>query len=844
MINLYDFLNATHGQLFGEPVAHLFTDFCLDVERVTATSLFVALRTEQGDTHRYIREAIHRGAAGVICAAPPACDTTGVTVIMVRDPQTALIEWARTVLATAPARIIAVTGSTGRSTTAAAIAEVLATQYHVHLGDINTPGLLAIPFSLAGLRPNHDFLVLKVDLNEVGAVQALFEGVLPDVVVINHIDCLHTVGFISCEQYIAQLGELLSRLLPDGLAVLNYDDERVIDLARYSAGDVRTHGIDLFGADLMAFNVVSDTTRTGFDIRAQQDKLVGRWSPLLGRTHLYSALAALNVGDHFGIYLEKGLLALRDMQPLPGRLAPLPGPGGCAVIDDSYSASLLSTFESLEWLRAVRYNHRVVVVLGDLDDMGAQSQIGHRSVGGRVASVADVLVAKGRHAAMVAQAALDQGMDASQVHITHSAIDAAAVIDAYALSADDLVLVKGGRASRMEQVVQHLVADYDALPVLNGRLPQTVDRPLHPSWVEVDLQQLGRNVELLRAQLSPHVSYCAVVKANAYGHGAVAVARTVLQHGADLLAVASLTEALELREAGIQAPILVLTHVPEQGLRQAIHARLTLTVFELEQIRQYDRVARASGQCMRVHLKVDTGMGRLGVLADEALLLLRYLAKLDALELEGIYTHYSVADADPVYTDEQTEAFRVIVRAARASGFNLRYVHASNSAAMLRSPDYHFDMVRVGLAMYGLHSSPELPLPDGIKPPLTWKTTVLQVKTLPAGHPVGYGNTYITPDMERVAILPVGYADGLRRAPQTWQYALIHGQMAPLRGRVSMEKTVVSVNHIAQVQPGDEVVLLGRQGDAQISAEQVAEWLGTINYEVVTNLIRHLPRQQ
>jgi alanine racemase len=221
----------------------------------------------------------------------------------------------------------------------------------------------------------------------------------------------------------------------------------------------------------------------------------------------------------------------------------------------------------------------------------------------------------------------------------------------------------------------------------------------------------------------------------------------------------------------------------------------------------------------------------------------RHLLKMSGLEVEGVYTHFSSADSDPEYTALQVRRFRDLTVPLRAAGFKFRYVHAANSAGTLASPDNHFNAVRVGIALYGLSPSDTVRVPETFQPVMSWKTLIAQVKTLPAEHPVGYGNTYKTRTEERVAILPVGYADGFRRAPYHWGQVLVRGQFAPIIGRVSMEKTIISVNHIPDVSIGDEVVLLGTQGNNRITADDVAERWGTISYEVVCSVLPRIPRR-
>lgn len=373
----------------------------------------------------------------------------------------------------------------------------------------------------------------------------------------------------------------------------------------------------------------------------------------------------------------------------------------------------------------------------------------------------------------------------------------------------------------------------------------TTDAPalsLLPSRVEIDLEALANNISLLKAHLGAGVGIMAVVKANAYGHGALSVAKTVIENGADFLAVANLAEAMDLREGGIVAPILVLGFVPDYVIPLAVQSDISVSVFDVDLARRYQVAARGTYRVLKAQIKIDTGMGRLGILPIDMANLLRKLHELDQIQFEGIYTHFSAAVEDAAHTEGQLETFEQVLRQARLAGRKFKYVHAANSAAILSCPSDGYNMARPGLLLYGLRPSPKFATVDRLRPVMSWKTTVAQVKTLSANSPVGYGNSYRTCGVETIAILPVGYADGLRRSPRTWREVLVRGQRAPLVGRVSMEKTAVNVSHIPNVQAGDEVVLLGKQGSDEISADEIANWMGTINYEVVTSILARAER--
>ena len=384
-------------------------------------------------------------------------------------------------------------------------------------------------------------------------------------------------------------------------------------------------------------------------------------------------------------------------------------------------------------------------------------------------------------------------------------------------------------------------------PTPNPQSPISNLHPPRPTWLEIDTDALAGNVRALRAKVGPARQLFAVVKANAYGHGAEIVGPAVLAAGADRLAVATLGEAVALRQAGVIAPILLLGHTPGYLGEELLRWELTATLYDIETARQWSAAAGAAGKRISVHVKVDTGMHRLGLAPTAALSFLLSLAELPGLYAEGIYTHFSTADeTDQSFVSRQLKAFTDLLETLSAIGQRPPLAHAANSAAILRLPDSHLDAVRAGIALYGLHPSPDVPLPDTFRPVLSWKARIAQAKMLERGETVSYGNTWRARKLSIVAILPVGYADGFPRAPRTWESVLIHGQPAPIVGRVCMDMAVVDVTAIYEagevVGAGDEVVLIGSQGAATLSAEEVARRTRTINYEVTSRLMARLPR--
>jgi alanine racemase len=364
-------------------------------------------------------------------------------------------------------------------------------------------------------------------------------------------------------------------------------------------------------------------------------------------------------------------------------------------------------------------------------------------------------------------------------------------------------------------------------------------RERYATWVEVDLEAIADNISYF-ASLSD-AAVMAVVKADGYGHGASQVAGAALRAGASWLAVARAEEALELRAEGLEAPILILGLTPPGYVSELIRAEVSMTVWSSAQVRAMSETASQMGRKARLHLKVDTGMSRLGVQLGDALERAREMASVEGVEFEGLFSHYARADeSDQEATGQQRAAFTSLLRALEREALRPKWVHVANSAAGLAGLEHHFDLMRIGIAMYGLHPSRERPLPGSMRPSLTWKTQLAQVKTLGVGRGVSYGHAYVTRSRERIGTLPVGYADGFRRVEGN--EVLVDGKRAPVVGRVCMDQCMVSLEAAPGARVGDPVVLIGVQGEDCISAEEVAQRWGTINYEVVCGIGSRVPR--
>lgn len=364
-----------------------------------------------------------------------------------------------------------------------------------------------------------------------------------------------------------------------------------------------------------------------------------------------------------------------------------------------------------------------------------------------------------------------------------------------------------------------------------------------PTRVIVNLDALRHNLAVVRA-LAPGAAVCGVVKADAYGHGAVPVSRALADEGIDWLAVATVQEGMELREAGITTPILAMFGAYETGYRELINYELTPNLWRPHQLEQY--AAAAKGAPVSFHVEIDTGMRRVGLRLEHLPEFLNTLARFPNLHLQGAYTHFANADlGDLEFGRIQQQRFNDALALLQSRRIQLRWIHAANSAATINFPAGHGSLVRPGLLLYGLDPRPPqsegFPYP-ALRPAMSWTTTIINVQAVPKGERVSYGGSWAAPRDSVVAAIPVGYADGYPRRLSNRAQVLVRGHRAPIAGTVCMDVALVDVTHIPQVAVGDEVVLLGRQNAEAVTAYELAHWADTIPYEIVCGVSARVER--
>ncbi len=360
------------------------------------------------------------------------------------------------------------------------------------------------------------------------------------------------------------------------------------------------------------------------------------------------------------------------------------------------------------------------------------------------------------------------------------------------------------------------------------------------TWAEIDLDAIAHNVQAIKAFVGSNVEIIASVKANAYGHGLLPVSRTALEAGASRLAAHRIQVAVTLRESGITAPILLMGHTPPSGVDLVLRNRITPTLVDWNTARL---ISAHAEEPTPVHVKIDTGMSRYGLEPEKAVDFVRYITSLPNLQIEGLFSHFATADMeDLTHARRQLQRFRDVLAELARLGYHIPLPHICNSAGLVTLPEAHMAAVRPGLLIYGMAPSPSSAPPFPLRRALSLKTIVTHVRDLAPGSAVSYGRTFIASKPIRVALISLGYGDGYPRLASNRGAVLIHGQRAPIRGRICMDQMIVETTDIPDVHVGDEVVAIGQQGDDEITAEEVAGWAETINYEIVTDLLPQVVR--
>lgn len=808
------------------------TGISTDSRLLRPGELFIALRGRHFDGNDFAAEALARGAAGILVERipPSGGNASPGNVIQVADGIVALQDLATAIRRRVRVRAIGITGSTGKTIVKDMLAAILTREFRILATPLSFHGQVGLPLTLLDLNPDHEVAILELGISRKGEMAKLAAMAGLDIAILTNVSEAHLEHLESLATIAAEKSRIFTGFNDEAhLAILNADDPWGRSLAGSLTCRVMTFGINE-EADLRAIEIVPVGRQGAWFSLAGSGTADRYYLNAPGRHNIYNALAAIAAARALGVPDGSIRAGLEEFHPPQMRLEIHTSSvleENVTIINDSYNASPASMKGALDALVEMAGSNRTIAVLGDMLELGNFSFTAHETIGGEVfAHRIDLLMTIGRFARTIGRKAIELGMAESAVIHCDDQVDAAERLRGL-LAEGDFVLFKGSRMMQLDRLAAQFIGG------------------IRPTKLIIDLEAVAHNMRAIREIVGPTVAIMAVVKSGGYGHDSRKVAQVVLDNGAEYLAVAVPDEGIFLRRAGFsRTPILVMGPTLPEEAPKLVRYGLAQSASSLRLLGEINREAKKRQVRIPVHLKIDTGMGRIGIQPGELPEFLDALARLDHVVVEGVMTHLSSADdsAEADFTRSQIAAFSRAIAAVEARGHVVRWKHAAASSGILNYPEAWFTMVRPGIMIYGHYPAATLKAKIKLRPVASFVTKIAYLKTVPAGASISYGRSFITSRESLIATLPVGYYDGYNRHLSNKASVLIRARRAPVVGNVTMDMTMVDVTDLPAVAVGDEVVLFGRQGDQEIELEELAELCGTINYELIGQVSARVSR--
>lgn len=719
--------------------------------------------------------------------------------------------------------VIGITGSNGKTLVKEMLASILCLDRKTYRSPLSYNTQIGAALALLGIRPEHEIAIIEAGISLPGEMDRLERMIKPDHGILTLISKAHIGGLGSLENTLEQKIKLFKNLKQDSFLVLNADDSLSMSYSARTTAKVVTFGFSE-NADIRAMEPSPLPEKGHYFKMNILDRQMDISLPVAGHFNIVNALAAAAAAKILGAPLANIKRGLEEFRPSPMRLEIHTTVTGITLINDTYNSDPASVKGAIDVLTKVGEGRRKIAILSEMLDLGLHSREEHVAAGKDVARAGiDHLITVGENAELIGRAASTEGMNVRNIAHARTYSEAASELEKI-MNRGDVVLFKGSRWFRLERLARDLVGS------------------IGPTRLLVNLDAIAANIKKIRAIVGDTVEIMSVVKSFGYGNDSIRTSKVALENGVTYLAVAFPDEGATLRENRIDAPILVFNVLPEEA-DKIIRYKLNCAIPSVELAEALNFAARGRPK-IPVHLKIDTGMGRSGVWHDEALPFIQKVFEMENLCVEGIMTHFSSAD-DPEsdnYTIAQIGAFNHVLEQATKLGYCFRYIHAANTSALVRFPETRYNMVRPGLAIYGMYPSMSVSNLIDLERVITFSTKIAQIKYHPAGRCISYNRRFVTCRDSRIATLHVGYNDGYPRFQSNRGESLVRGKRAPVVGTVCMDTLMIDVTHIPEASVGDEVVLIGRQGEEEILPDEIAANGGTINYEIVCKISPRVTR--
>ncbi|MBO5960282.1 MAG: bifunctional UDP-N-acetylmuramoyl-tripeptide:D-alanyl-D-alanine ligase/alanine racemase [Paludibacteraceae bacterium] len=776
------------------------------------TSLFFALRTQRNDGHKYISELYESGVRSFVVESLPqkAEKMSQASFLVVENTLVALQKLATYHRAQHTLPVIGITGSNGKTIVKEWLFQLLNHQYNIERSPRSYNSQIGVPLSVWQLNPNTQLAIFEAGISQPGEMQYLQPIIEPTIGIFTNIGDAHQENFSSLEEKVKEKMKLFKNC---SLLIYNKDEELIDDYLQNTQIKTFTWGTHPH-ANIHIRNIKKIDNKTCIEYN-YQNKDYSYILPFTDAAAIENSLHCITLMLHLNYTPESIQESMMQLQPIAMRLEVKDGIQNNLIINDSYNADLTSLAIALDFLdqQATAKRLTKTVVLSDIMQSGHNNAELHNAIADMLRSrKINRLIGIG-HVLKENQMAFS-GMETSFYNTTQDYIASGD----YRMLKNAVILLKGSRLFSLEQLAKHL------------------EITTHETVLEVNLSALAHNFNHFRSKLNPKTKIMCMVKAFAYGTGAVEVARTLQHHRCDYLAVAVADEGAELRRAGIHTPIVVMD--PEMNaLDSIIENELEPNIYNFRILQAFSDAVKSQGLShYPVHIKIDSGMHRLGFSKEEMPILTNLLASQSTMAVRSAFSHLAGSD-DPQFDDFTLRQINTFTQCANELQQALTYPimrHILNSAGIERFTEHQLDMVRLGIGHYGISALPDTQL----KNVCTLKTVILQTKHVKAGESVGYSRKAMLTEDKQIAIIPIGYADGFhRKLGNGVGQVLINGQRCPVIGNICMDQAMIDITH-ANAKEGDEVIIFGEE----ISLNEIATKLDTISYEILTGVSRRVKR--
>ncbi|MGY6520856.1 MAG: bifunctional UDP-N-acetylmuramoyl-tripeptide:D-alanyl-D-alanine ligase/alanine racemase [Mongoliitalea sp.] len=812
--NVQELIQLTAATVVQQGPDTTFSQVSIDSRTIHQPSdtLFIALKGAKFDGHAFIEALILLGVKGFIVkkgAQLPIQIPEDIHLLAVDDTHQALQRLAAYQRSLFQKPLVAITGSNGKTIIKEWLGQLLGAHYAVAKSPKSYNSQVGVPLSIFGIKPYHQVAVMEAGISKKGEMSRLQSMLRPDIGVFTTIGTAHEEGFDSQEQKLQEKASLFS----ESRFVIYRKEHTSIatHLEKVMAPERLIAWSDHPGTDY-TLSVKKESNASKIILLKPDLNMFTFSVPFTDEASLENIRHAIVAGMVLGLQASQIQQELTHLRPIEMRLTLKAGIHECLLIDDTYNNDLAGLRLALDFMATQRQKSRRIVILSDLLQVGNPSLV-YQEVGRLLDFYQiDLFIAIGKEIQTV------RNSWAGKMQNYTNTEDFLQVLPSLEFH-NDLILVTGARAFAFENII--------------SRLQQRV----HGTVLEINLNALTHNYNFYKTLLKPKTKVMVMVKAFAYGGGAVEIANHLEQLRADYLAVAYSDEGIMLREAGIRLPIMVLNPVQE-SFGQLLAFNLEPVVYSPQFLRDLGLFCRHQQETIRIHLDLDTGMNRLGFKKEDLPLLLEFIQEFPELIVASVYTHLVGTDED-VHNDfsrMQLTLFQEMAEEIAHSTGTQPIRHALNSGGIVRFPDYQLDMVRLGIGLYGVEVNGKYD--TALKPISSLKTTISQIKSIAPDESVGYARKGVLPEGGKIATIAIGYADGFdRRFSNGVGYVLIHGKKAPVVGNVCMDMCMVDVSHI-EAQEGDEVIIYG----PDISLKALANAIGTIPYELLTNISTRVKR--